>query len=301
MEIQMKTYMRIQIKKLILAGIGISLLTLGTWGCADKKSYVTRNTDIAETFPLDAKEAEDNPQQAQSNGPYAIFHTTAGEITVILYPDQAPRAVDNFIKLADQGYYDGSLFHYVAKDSIVQTGIPAEGEEESSYGKPFEDEYDDGLHHFYGALAMANSGIDANESQFYFVASQEIPEDKKLVEANMYMNELVREGNEELNEKNQLSKMSEDEVGEFEDALNKKIQSIGTDGVPDSEVRRYQNAVETYMEIGGAYYLDYSHTVFGQVIKGLNVVEGISRVYVDVERKPKKDIVINSVEIIEKP
>lgn len=296
----MKIEMRIQMKKIVLSGIGVSLLTLGIWGCADKKSYVTRNTDIAETFPLEAKEAKDNPQQVQSNGPYAIFHTTGGEITVILYPDQAPKAVENFIKLAKQGYYDQSLFHYVAKDSIIQTGIPANGQEESSYGKPFEDEYDDGLHHFYGALAMANSGIDANESQFYFVTSQEIPEDKKLVEANLYMNELVRQGNDELNEENKRSKMSEEEVREFEDALNKKIQAIGTDGVPDSETQRYQNAVETYMKIGGAYYLDYSHTVFGQVIKGLNVVDGISQVYVDTERKPKKDIVINHIEIIEK-
>lgn len=286
--------------KKILAVIGISILALGIWGCADKKSYVTRNTDIADSFPIEAKEAKENPQQAQSDGPYAVLHTTAGDITVILYPNLAPKAVENFIKLAEQGYYDRSPFHYVGKNSIIQTGIPVDGVEKSSYGKPFEDEYDDGLHHFYGALAMANSGIDANESQFYFVSSQEIPEEKKLVEANLYMNELVRQGNSELNEKNKLSKMNEEEVGEFEDALNKKIQAIGTVGVPESEAQRYQNAVETYMRIGGAYYLDYSHTVFGQVIKGLNVVDGISQVYVDTERKPKKDIVINRIEIIQK-
>lgn len=287
-------------KKKILAVIGISILALGIWGCADKKSYVTRNTDIADSFPIEAKEAKENPQQAQSDGPYAVLHTTAGDITVILYPNLAPKAVENFIKLAEQGYYDRSPFYYVGKNSIIQTGIPVDGVEKSSYGKPFEDEYDDGLHHFYGALAMANSGIDANESQFYFVSSQEIPEEKRLVEANLYMNELVRQGNSELNEKNKLSKMNEEEVGEFEDALNKKIQAIGAAGVPESEAQRYQNAVETYMRIGGAYYLDYSHTVFGQVIKGLNVVDGISQVYVDTERKPKKDIVINRIEIIQK-
>lgn len=287
-------------KKKILAAIGISLLAIGIWGCADNKSYVIRNTDIAESFPIEAKEVKENPQQAKSEGPYAIFHTTAGDITVVLYPEEAPKAVDNFIKLAEQGYYDQSLFHYVAKNSIIQTGIPANGTEKSSYGEPFEDEYDDRLHHFYGALAMANSGIDANESQFYFVASQEIPEDKKLVEANMYMNELVRQGNFELNEKNKNSKMSEEEVREYEEELNKKIQAIGTDGVPGPEAQRYQNAIETYMQTGGAYYLDYSHTVFGQVLKGLNVVDGISQVYVDVERKPKKDIVIKRIEIKEK-
>lgn len=287
-------------KKKILAVIGISILALGIWGCADKKSYVTRNTDIADSFPIEAKEAKENPQQAQSDGPYAVLHTTAGDITVILYPNLAPKAVENFIKLAEHGYYDRSPFYYVGKNSIIQTGIPVDGVEKSSYGKPFEDEYDDGLHHFYGALAMANSGIDANESQFYFVSSQEIPEEKRLVEANLYMNELVRQGNSELNEKNKLSKMNEEEVGEFEDALNKKIQAIGAAGVPESEAQRYQNAVETYMRIGGAYYLDYSHTVFGQVIKGLNVVDGISQVYVDTERKPKKDIVINRIEIIQK-
>lgn len=69
-------------KKKILAVIGISLLALGIWGCADKKNYVTRNTDIADAFPIEAKEAKENPQQAQSDGPYAVLHTTAGDITI---------------------------------------------------------------------------------------------------------------------------------------------------------------------------------------------------------------------------
>lgn len=284
-------------KKNMLLAACACLLMAGLPGCDNEKNYVTREADIADGFPLKAEDAGENPQLAITDGPYAVFHTTAGEITVVLYPDQAPQAVDNFIQLAKQGYYNGSPFHYVAKDSIVQTGKPLNGKEESSSGEAFADEYDDQLHHFHGALAMANKGIDTNESQFYFVASQKIPEDARLIPANFYMNELIRQGSMELNEKNKNNQMSEKEIADYEAELNGRIQAISTDGVPEAEMKRYQKAIDTYLNIGGSYYLDYSHTVFGQVIKGLNVVDALSQVHVDVEKKPKQDIMIERIEV----
>ena len=65
-----------------------------------------------------------NPQFAPANGPTAVIKTTMGDITVQLYPDQAPKAVENFIGLAKKGYYDGIIFHRVIQDFMIQGGGP---------------------------------------------------------------------------------------------------------------------------------------------------------------------------------
>ncbi|MDU7028018.1 peptidylprolyl isomerase [Robinsoniella peoriensis] len=314
-------------KKQILFTICAVMAMTVLEGCSTNQNYVTKSADISETFPIEATDAGENPQTAKSDGPYAIFHTTAGDITVILYPDQAPETVAYFISLAEQGYYNGSPFDYIDKDNTIQAGSKGTDEEKTDEEKTDGEmtdgektavektngemtagemtgaekspakEYDDGLHHFPGALAMAGGKTDAEKSQFYFIVNQEIPEDQKLVSANLYMNELVRDGTLELNEKNKESKMSEEEIKEYEDQLNQKIQSIGTEGVPENVLQRYQTALDTYMKIGGAYYLDYKSTVFGQVIKGLNVAEDLSKVHVDAVKKPKQELVVNSIEI----
>lgn len=274
--------------------LGLLLCT----GCRTKE-YASASPNIAETFPIEARQTDHNPQDAESGGPYAIIHTTAGDITAVLYQELAPKAVENFIALAKQGYYEGSLFDYVVKDTIVQGGQPAGGEEISSFGRPFEDECGDQLHHFHGALAMANKGLDQNSSQFYFVASQEIPADENLVAANLYMNELIRSRQAEINQKNKEKPLTEAAVSALEEQLNQEIQAIATDGVPTERLAAYQKAMEQYLEVGGSYSLDYQSTVFGQVIRGLNIVDDMAAVLVDAERKPKIDMVITKIDIVD--
>lgn len=285
-------------KKRVLFIICAVMAMTALQGCSSSNNYVTKSADISETFPIEAKDAGENPQSAESNGPYAIFHTSAGDITAILYPEQAPEMTAYFINLIEQGYYNGSSFDYIDKDNTIQAGA-TDGELPAADKSPA-NEYDDGLHHFPGALAMSGGKTDAERSKFYFIVNKDIPEDQKLVSANMYMNELIQDGSLELNERNKKSKMSEDEIQEYEDKLNQRIQSIGTDGVPEKIQQRYQTAIDTYMKIGGAYYLDYKSTVFGQIVKGLNVAENLSRVHVDAVKKPKKELVINSIEIKDK-
>lgn len=290
-----------KVSKKIKAALFITtILMVGLVGCKKKTEYATPKEDIALTFPIEAENAKKNPQFAQSSGPYAIFHTTAGDITVVLYPDQAPKAVENFIGLVGEGFYDESLFRYVVKNAIVQGGVSKDGEEKSFFGEAFADEFSDDLHHFHGALAMANNGMDSNESQFYFIASQEIPENEKVIPANLYMNELVRKETIGLNEKDTETALSEEELQAFETQLNEKIQNISKEGgIPKENLERYQKAVDVYMKEGGAFHLDYKNTVFGQVIKGLNVVDGMSQVIVGTDRKPKEDISITSIEIVD--
>lgn len=291
-------------------GIAMIMLLAMLAGCGQEQEYATVSADIADTFPLEAEPVEDNPQFAQSDGPYAIIHTTAGDIKILLYPEQAPLAVENFIGLAKSGYYDNSLFHYVVGDNLIQAGLPegaivdedSEEEEvleESLWGTAFSDEFSDELHNFPGALCMANSGFGTNTSQFYFVVNEDIPEDERLISSNMCINETLLAATIEGSALNDESPMTEEEQQEYQDAINEKLQSISTDGVPEEELARYQEAVDRYMEIGGNYWLDYSHTVFGQIVDGLNIAQAISQVKIDTNRQPKQDILIVSIEIIE--
>lgn len=100
----------------------------------------------------------------------AVFDTSMGEIRAVLFPDGAPRAVENFVTLARQGYYDELSFHRVIEDFLIQSGDPTGTGTggQSAFGGYFADEISDRLHNYTGALAMANSGEDSNGSQFFY-------------------------------------------------------------------------------------------------------------------------------------
>lgn len=102
--------------------------------------------------------------------------TSEGAIRMRLFPEIAPKAVENFLGHAESGYYEGIIFHRVIEDFMLQTGDPTGtgGGGESIYGEPFEDEFSDRLFNFRGALSMANAGPGTNGSQFFIVQASEI-------------------------------------------------------------------------------------------------------------------------------
>jgi len=103
----------------------------------------------------------------------ATLHTTAGAVSVELFDDDAPKTVANFRKLAEDGFYDGLVFHRVIPDFMVQGGCP-EGTGRGGPGYTFEDEIND--HKVVrGALAMANAGPNTNGSQFFIVTTEAAP------------------------------------------------------------------------------------------------------------------------------
>jgi cyclophilin family peptidyl-prolyl cis-trans isomerase len=103
----------------------------------------------------------------------ATLHTNAGAITISFFDDDAPKTVENFRKLAGDGFYDGLIFHRVIKDFMIQGGDP-EGTGTGGPGYTFEDEIND--HKVVrGALAMANAGPDTNGSQFFIVTTDAAP------------------------------------------------------------------------------------------------------------------------------
>jgi cyclophilin family peptidyl-prolyl cis-trans isomerase len=103
----------------------------------------------------------------------AVLHTNEGAIELELYPDEAPKTVGNFTKLASEGFYDGLIFHRVIPDFMIQGGCP-QGTGSGGPGYQFEDEFNE--HKVdRGALAMANAGPNTNGSQFFIVTAGACP------------------------------------------------------------------------------------------------------------------------------
>ncbi len=182
----------------------------------------------------------------------AVFNTNMGEIKVKLFPKEAPKTVENFVKHAKDGYYNGLIFHRVIKDFMIQGGDPTGTGMggESIWGRSFEDEFDPALHNLRGALSMANAGPNTNGSQFFIVQANTVP-------SNML-----------------------DQMRDMPEAF------------PES-------TVEAYESMGGTPWLDFRHTVFGQVIEGMEVVDAIANVKVGPADKPVQPVIINGIEIIE--
>ncbi|REH83553.1 peptidylprolyl isomerase [Staphylococcus felis] len=116
-------------------------------------------------------------KEIQENEIKAVMHTNKGDMTLKLFPEIAPKTVENFVALSKKGYYNGVTFHRVINDFMIQGGDPtATGMGgESIYGQPFEDEFSMNTFNLYGALSMANAGPGTNGSQFFIVQMKDIP------------------------------------------------------------------------------------------------------------------------------
>ncbi len=199
----------------------------------------------------------------------AVMETSLGVIKLRFFPKYAPKAVENFITHAKNGYYDNVIFHRVIKDFVIQGGDP-EGTGmggESIWGGTFELEATPSLHHIRGALAMARSAqsTSSNGSQFYIV---------------------------------QNGKLDDGTKSEMEKAMKTQSQVIGKDekGKPTTLGMLYpKDILQKYINEGGQPGLDFDYTVFGQVIEGMDVVDKIAAVEVDKSDKPKEDVVIKSI------
>lgn len=181
----------------------------------------------------------------------ATMKTSMGDIKIRLFPEAAPKTVENFTTHAKNGYYDGLIFHRVINDFMIQGGDPTGTGcgGESIWGSTFEDEFCTDLHNLRGALSMANAGPGTNGSQFFIVQADEVSRD--LVE---------------------------------------QMEQLSDRGFPTE-------TVENYKAFGGTPWLDYKHTVFGQVFEGMDVVDAIANVKTARGDKPVEDVVINTIEI----
>lgn len=173
-------------KRLFSLLVGAALVTGLLSGCGEKQSVSSTpvgGDGLKEigTITVDESKRENKLkeetglrqfQAPKSGDTVAVLETSKGTIKIVLYPDIAPKAVENFVTLARRGYYDGITFHRVMKDFMIQSGDPTGTGRggESVFGKDFEDEFSLDLYNFRGALSMANTGkADSNSSQFFIV------------------------------------------------------------------------------------------------------------------------------------
>ena len=186
----------------------------------------------------------------KSGDTIAILHTTMGDIKFKLFPEYAPKTVENFTTHIKNGYYTGIIFHRVINGFMIQGGDPTGTGcgGESIYGHAFEDEVCVELRNYRGALSMANAGPNTNGSQFFIVQAKSV--DEGLIE---------------------------------------QMKQLTDRGYPTE-------CIENYAKIGGTPHLDFRHTVFGQVVEGMDVVDAIAAVEVDGSDKPLSEIVIIGAE-----
>ena len=105
--------------------------------------------------------------EEMKNKMYVVYHTNKGEFTVELFPEEAPVTVDNFKKLAEKGFYNGTIFHRIIRDFMIQGGDP-EGTGRGGPGYQIPDEFGPGLtHDDEGYFSMANAGPNTGGSQFF--------------------------------------------------------------------------------------------------------------------------------------
>jgi peptidyl-prolyl cis-trans isomerase B (cyclophilin B) len=219
------------------------------------------------------------------------IQTTLGDIIVRLY-DETPQHRDNFVKLAKEGYYDGTLFHRVIKDFMIQGGDPdskgAPAGKMLGVGGPdytIEAEIKSGLYHKRGALAAARQGDEVNPerrssgSQFYIVWGQvynegqlrQFSKQMEMQQMQTVFNALAKEHHDEImqmrRERNRagLQELQEKLAAEAE----AQVKAQGA-GMTDE-----QRAI--YSTVGGTPHLDGQYTVFGEVEEGLDIVEMIQQ------------------------
>lgn len=234
----------------------------------------------------------------------AIMHTNKGDIYIRFFPEAAPKAVENFKTHSRNGYYNGLTFHRVIKDFMIQGGDPKGNGTggESIWGEPFEDEFDQKLLNIYGSLAMANSGVKTNGSQFFINQSKKAPSSNGYSVLELYMY------NAYSYEYYIKSYSDEGKIQELY-AIFPTFESFLASGYAQSlsplTYLMPEDAIDLYEEVGGNLHLDGAwrasggHTVFGHVFKGMDVVDSIADVETDSNtNKPTADVIINSIEIV---
>lgn len=260
----------------------------------------------AQTDMTDIKPA--NPDDA-----IVELKTSMGDITVELYND-TPLHRDNFLKLVGEGFYDGVLFHRVIDQFMVQTGDPDSkkasdgqrlGSGDLGYTIAAEIEYP-AHYHKYGALAAARTGDVYNPerrssgSQFYIVTGRTMTE--RQVEAM----DLKRKNQQMEQVFQQLAMQHRDSIQAMQKADDRDgLEALRLQLIKETEekvkpVDLPEQIKKDYVEKGGTPHLDGQYTVFGEVLKGMDVVEKIQKVATDEADRPKEDIRIISAKVIKK-
>ncbi len=271
-------------------------------------------TIILASLSMMAFTNQQNNNSMNNNDVKVLMHTTEGDITLLLYGD-TPKHKKNFIKLVNEGLYDGVLFHRVISGFMIQTGDPdsktaAQGqmlgmgdpgytlEAEFVYPKYF---------HKRGALAAARQGDQSNPdrrssgSQFYIVTGQvynagqldQMEQRMAMEQKKQIFNRLASEHRDTI----MAMRRNRDQMGlqQLQDELIKKTDAEAV----KNPFKLTEAQREAYTTIGGTPHLDGAYTVFGEVVSGYDTVVKIEGVDTDGHDRPKTDVKVLSLTIID--
>jgi len=271
------------------------------------RTYLLVSLSVALLFSCGRNTKSDAPEVTKNPDVVVVVETSIGTIKVKLY-NETPYHRDNFIKLSDEGFYDGIIFHRVINNFMIQAGDPKtkQAEKDAVYGEgdtgyTIPAEFVSKLFHKKGALAAARMGDDVNPtkessgSQFYIVQGKIFsPEQLTLLINNknerlksMIFNKLITEKASKLmSEGNQVDykKLSENLSDTLQFILSKTTMYSFT---PEQ--------VQIYTTIGGTPHLDGDYTVFGEVIEGIDTVDKIAAVNTDNSDRPITNVVITKM------
>ncbi|CUO67355.1 peptidylprolyl isomerase [Bacteroides finegoldii] len=243
------------------------------------------------------------------------IETTAGDIKVKLY-NETPKHRDNFIKLVKDGMYEGTLFHRVIKDFMIQAGDPDSknapkgkmlGAGDVGYTIPAEFVYPK-FFHKKGALSAARQGDNVNPKkessgcQFYIVTGK-VYNDSTLLSMESQMNEnkinvifntLAQKHMKEIYKMRKAN--DEDGLYDLQEKLFAEAQEMAA---KQPEFHFTPEQIEAYTTVGGTPHLDGEYTVFGEVVEGMDVVDKIQQVKTDRSDRPEEDVKIIKATILD--
>lgn len=292
------------------------LLSLG--GCGDKVEETkatesetsTQNATVGESSvvrpPVNSAVKNDTENKVgyqlempKEGDTIAILHTNMGDITWRFFPENAPKAVENFITLAKDGKYDGTIFHRVINDFMIQGGDYEKGDGtggKSAWGDKFEDEFANTLFNIRGSVAMANSGANTNGSQFFINQASSAPSVPDFDTQYQY----IVDGYNQAVAQDASMKTAYPTAEAY---INAYAEYMGTYPIyplsyaVTEEIQALYDANGGNIHLDGALRANGGHTVFAQVIDGMDVVDAIAGVEVDSSDKPTTDVILESVEI----
>ena len=247
-------------------------------------------------------------------GVMLLMKTSKGDMKIKLY-DETPQHRDNFVKLAEEGFYDSLLFHRVINEFMIQGGDPDSkgakpdamlGNGGPGYQVPAEINYP-ALFHKKGALAAARTGDNVNPekkssgSQFYIVQGKTYTDEgfkgiEKRYE-DMKRQQVFYKTLEEYKDTLQAIQKGGDQEAfmnmrvKIEEEVEKKMAKEPKQSIPE-EIK------EVYRTIGGVPHLDDNYTVFGEVVEGLEVIDAIAGVETGQADRPTEDVYIIKVKVL---